>query len=150
MPSSFSGFFKEIQIAMGQMRPVMCIENKDLAALSIDLVKSLGATHVIDRSSKDVVSDILAVLGQVNPSVVFDAISEKETQETAWEVLAPGGALTLVLPPLIDADREPKKHLFNVKGGNVHFPYLRDLGYALYTQLPRLLAEGKLKVSPLI
>ena len=111
-----------------------------------DLLKSLGATHVVDRTSTSVVSDILKTLDQVRPSIVVDAVSEKETQKTAWEVLAPGGILSIMLPQTVGTEKEPKKHVYWVVG-SPHLPNLRDFGYVMYTHLPRLLEEGKLKVT---
>ena len=110
------------------------------------LCQSLGATHVIDRSSKTVVSDIKAILENSETKLVYDAVSEKETQEAAWEVVAPGGVLVLVLFPEIDAAKVPSKHVFNVVG-NAHTDGLRKLGVSLYGKLTQLLAERAIVVS---
>ncbi|CAA7269474.1 unnamed protein product [Cyclocybe aegerita] len=57
-----------------------------------DFLKSLGATHVVDRNLS-------------TSETVFDSISLKETQEMAFELLAPGGVLlAVVLPPLVPVD----------------------------------------------
>lgn len=61
-----------------------------------ELLKSLGATHVIDRKS-----DIAAEAKNTFPSpprTIFDTISG-ETQEQAWTILAPGGSLVLLQEP---------------------------------------------------
>ena len=116
------------------------------------LCQSLGATHVIDRSSKTVVSDIKAVLGNKEAKVVYDAVSEKETQGAALEVVAPGGVLVLVdvMNPEVDAAKDSSKHvhIFNVIG-NVHTDGLRKLGVSLYAKLTELLAENAIVVSGL-
>ena len=114
------------------------------------LVKSLGATHAIDRSlpASDLNVQILSILNSIKPSIVFDAVSEAETQKVAWEFVAPGGLLNIVFYPEIDASKEEgekKRHLYQVVG-SVHLPHLRDVGYVMYAELPKLLAEGKLKV----
>ena len=110
------------------------------------MCQSLGATHVINRSSKTVASDIKAVLGNNEAKLVYDAVSDKDTQEAAWEVLAPGGVLVLVLGAQIDVAKDPSKHIYNVFG-NVHSDALRKLGVSLYGKLTQLLAERAIVVS---
>ena len=75
-------------------------------------------------------SDIKAILGNSEAKLVYDAVSEKETQEAAWEVVAPGGVLVLVLFREVDAAKDPSKHIFNVIG-NAHTDGLRKLGVSL-------------------
>jgi len=106
-----------------------------------DLVKSLGATHVIDRNS-DVVAEAKKVFSEP-PKLVYDAVSLEPTEVQALQVLAPGGTLILVLP-LVDAAKsiQGDKKAFNVFG-NVHVQ--RELGVSLYSKLTGLLESGKLK-----
>lgn len=107
-----------------------------------DLVKSLGATHVIDRYG-DVVAEARKIFSSP-PTLVYDAVSEG-TQESAWEVLAPNG--TLLLFPSeknsLKAGEDGKK--FYVVIGNIYIH--RELCKSLYAHLTELLASGKLKVS---
>ena len=110
------------------------------------LAQSLGATHVIDRSSPNVVSDIQKVLAGRQPKLVYDSVSDASTQPAAWEVTPPGGVLALVLPALIDGAKDPSKCIHNMLG-NVHTPQLRKLGVSLYSKLTQLLQEGKIVVS---
>jgi NADPH:quinone reductase-like Zn-dependent oxidoreductase len=110
---------------------------------NIDLLKSLGATHVIDRKA-DVVSEARKIL-QTAPSVVYDAISEDDTQQQGWKVLRSNGQLILVLPASssINLGEDGKK--VAVFFGNVHAQ--RDIGRSLYAKLTSLLESGKIKAS---
>ena len=110
------------------------------------LAQSLGATHVIDRSSPSVVSDIQKILAGRQPKLVYDAVSDASTQPAAWEVTSPGGVLALVLAPQIEAAKDTSKVIHSLFG-NVHSPQLRKLGISLYSKLTQLLEEGKLVVS---
>ena len=107
------------------------------------LVKSLGATHLIDRKA-DVIAEVKKITDKPI-EIVYDAISEKATQEQAWEILAPGGTLILVLGAEVDKEKYKDKHIVNVFG-SVHAPELRKLGVSLYSKLTQLLADGDIKV----
>jgi NADPH:quinone reductase-like Zn-dependent oxidoreductase len=109
-----------------------------------ELVKSMGATHFIDRRA-DVAAEA-AKLFTTPPSIVFDAISE-DTQEAAWKVLAPGGTLILVLPagPAIKPGEDGKTAFTAM--GMIHIYRYRGLGRNLFSKLPELLQAGKIKVS---
>ncbi|KAF8588740.1 GroES-like protein [Ramaria rubella] len=105
-----------------------------------DLVKSLGATHVIDRKA-DVVAEAKKILTPL-PDIVYDAVSE-DTQEQAWNILASNGTLLLVQPgkEVLKNGEDGKKHISFV--GNVHIQ--RELGKSLYANLTGLLQSGKIK-----
>lgn len=108
------------------------------------LVKSLGATHIIDRNA-DVFAEVKKIVSSP-VEIIFDTISEKATQELAWEILAPGGTLLLVIEPQVDRTKYPNKHIeyfiANFHVGN------RELGVSLYSKLAQLFGEGVLKVCP--
>ncbi|KAH8112705.1 GroES-like protein [Phellopilus nigrolimitatus] len=103
---------------------------------------ALGATHVVDR--KGGAAAVAAALGGAPAELVYDAVSEAGTQAQAWDVLAPGGALVLLLPPQVDRAKYPDKTLVDVFG-NVHAPAARALGVSLYGKLTQLLADGTLQ-----
>ncbi|KAF8577407.1 GroES-like protein [Ramaria rubella] len=105
-----------------------------------DLLKSLGATHVIDRKA-NVVAEAQKIL-TTPPNVVFDAIAE-DTQEQGWEVLAPNGTLILVLVPkdtLKDGESGKKRIAIF---GNVNVQ--REIGRGIYANLTEFLRSGKIK-----
>ncbi|KAI0692524.1 GroES-like protein [Cytidiella melzeri] len=106
-------------------------------------VKSLGATHVIDRNTP-LVSAVKAITSDPI-KVVYDAISEKATQDEAYEVLAPGGSFILVLPFAIEESKvDNTKEVVQVFG-SVHDPNQRATGVSLYKSLTGLLESGEVK-----
>jgi len=112
---------------------------------NFDHVKSLGATHPIDRklSAAALVEEANKIAGQPI-KVVYDAISLAETQTQAYDILAPGGQLVLVLPTLIDETKQtPDKEIINVFGSG-HLPNNRKIVASLYSKIPTLLESGAL------
>ncbi len=108
-----------------------------------DLLKSLGATHVIDRKA-DVVSEAKKILaGPID--IVYDAVSSKETQTQALDIVAPGGQVVTVLGVLVDQANYADKHITTVHA-NVHGSNVRALAVSLYSKVTELLASGALKV----
>ncbi len=108
-----------------------------------ELLKSLGASHVIDRKA-DVVSEAKKILsGPID--LVYDAVSTKETQAQALDIVAPGGQIVSVLGVQVDQANYPGKHITTIFA-NVHVPNVRPLGVSLYSKVTELLASGALKV----
>ena len=107
-----------------------------------DLVRSLGATHVIDRKA-DIVAEASNIFTSP-PNFVFDTVSE-DTQEVAWKILGRNGTLALVLPvsPNITPG-EDGKTVFAVFGNS---PVNRDLSRRLFSNLTQLVESGKIKAS---
>jgi len=109
-----------------------------------DLVKSLGATHIIDRKV-DVVSEAKKILG--GPiDLVYDAVSNKETQTQALDIVAPGGQVVSVLGVQVEEANYSDKHITTIFA-NVHVPNVRALGVSLYSKVTELLASGALKTN---
>ncbi|CDO74502.1 hypothetical protein BN946_scf184979.g57 [Trametes cinnabarina] len=112
-----------------------------------EILKSFGATHVLDRnlSSAALREEVLRITGDPL-SVVYDAISIPETQNAAFDLLAPGGKLIVVLVPAVDED---KKNATNraivIARGLIQFPQNVEFGKQLYKSLPALLEAGDLK-----
>ncbi|KAF9037646.1 chaperonin 10-like protein [Panaeolus papilionaceus] len=82
-----------------------------------EALKELGATHVIDRNLplSDLASNVSTILGSSSGplEIAFDAVALQDTQEAALSILAPGGRLALVLPPVVPAP-EGKSVIFVV------------------------------------
>lgn len=117
-----------------------------------DLVKAYGATHVVDRTlpASAVAAEIKRIAGgPIN--LVYDAISLTETKNLAFDVLAPGGSLVLVLPEDLDGYKRPEGAQANVMSaaGELSFPQNRDLGIRFATEFEKLLQQGLIKVGPL-
>ncbi|CDO74506.1 hypothetical protein BN946_scf184979.g61 [Trametes cinnabarina] len=110
---------------------------------------SLGATHFLDRSLPN--DQILAKLPELTGGkpihLVYDAISLPETMPLAYQALAPGGALAIVLPDVIPGDlkkKEDNKRIAYVFG-NVHAPENRACGVEMYKRLTEWLEKGIIK-----
>jgi len=109
-----------------------------------DLVKSLGATHVIDRKA-DIVSEAKKILG--GPiDLVYDAVSNKETRVQALDIVAPGGQVVSVNAMHVDDASYSDKHITTIYA-IVHLPNVRALGVSLYGKVTELLASGALKTN---
>jgi len=67
-----------------------------------DDLKSLGATHVIDRNAS-VVTEVRKLTDKPI-LIVYDAISSADTQQAGTDVLATGGKLVTVLPPSVKVE----------------------------------------------
>jgi len=109
-------------------------------------LKSFGATHVIDRNVP--LSELPAAIKAITDKpvkVAYDAISYPETQNAAYDVLAPGGKLVIVLFDALDKDRlTPSKEIGKIVG-NVQLAEYRDVGRSLYANLTSLLEAGDIK-----
>ncbi|KAL0067829.1 hypothetical protein AAF712_004997 [Marasmius tenuissimus] len=107
-----------------------------------DFLKSLGATHVVDRKSvaiKDLPAEVKKITN-IPVKAVYDAISLPDTQEASYGTLAEGGNLVIVLDSQIKNLVESKKvhHVF----GNVQPEANRPFGRVLYKQLTQFLEDG--------
>ena len=119
------------------------------SASNEDYCRTAGATHVIDYRTTPY-SSLPATVREITKGpvgIVYDAISSQETQRRSWEVLEPNGSLILALPLAVDTQAEPKDDQYVV------FVYrsMRDsrnteFGRNMYAELPRLLADGSIKV----
>ncbi|PAV16334.1 GroES-like protein [Pyrrhoderma noxium] len=114
-----------------------------------DLLKSLGATHVVDRSASDVSADIRKALGSSTTPLIYDTISLQDTQTQAWNLLAPGGSLILSLPSQVNNTAKGETRNVVEVAGNVHIPGNRPLGESLYSKLTSLLESGSIKANPI-
>jgi len=109
-------------------------------------LKELGATHVLDRNlSADAIRAEVAKITSAPVEVAYDAVSTADTQNAAYSLLAPGGAVVIVLQNAVEeAKQSSDKRIVHVFG-NVNVPQNRDLGASLYSKLTTLLADGSLK-----
>ncbi|KAN0097220.1 GroES (chaperonin 10)-like protein [Tylopilus felleus] len=112
------------------------------------LLTSLGATHVLDRTlSAAALKEQVANIVKTPISYIFDACSLAETQQTAYDLLAPGGTLAIVAEKLVKEDETSRKKV-NLVFGSFQFPENRALGVKFATALTRWLAEEKIKPNP--
>ncbi|KAL0566503.1 hypothetical protein V5O48_015507 [Marasmius crinis-equi] len=111
------------------------------SARHTDVLKNLGATHIIDRESV-AINNLPAEVKKITDKpvrVVYDAISLPDTQEASYATLAEGGNLIVVLEPKVKAPVEEKR--IHQIMGNVHPEYNRSFGRVLYANLTKYLDE---------
>lgn len=105
-----------------------------------DYLKTIGATHVVDRNSS-LLAQIKNITKQPIP-FVYDAISERSTQQAGLDVLADGGTMVTVSP--VDSQVEGKEaiHVVGLLTAPAHLKLLETL-YS--TKLSGWLEEGIIK-----
>ncbi|KAI0760988.1 GroES-like protein [Trametes elegans] len=109
------------------------------------LLRSLGATHVVDRalSPGTVKGEVARLAGGKPVELVYDAIALADTQQLAYEILAPGGTLVLSLPDEIPAEKKTdgsKKIVFI--HGAAFPPEHRQAGAEIFRRLTEWLERG--------
>ncbi|KAF7326491.1 Dehydrogenase azaJ [Mycena venus] len=114
-------------------------------------LKSLGATHVINRSLPD--TEVVKAVAALAPtlSVVFDTISTNETVTLGFEILkeskkySKGDKTLLQIIPISIAEAESEGiHIYMGWATSVWQQY-NALSRELYSQLEGLLADGTIK-----
>lgn len=113
-----------------------------------ELLRSLGATHVVDRKlSTEQLRDEFSKITTEPLDLIYDAISLPDTQLPAYELLAQGGTLALVSPPAIPAEKVVAGKRFFPVFGESMFPEENRVATArLYSKLTTWLKEGLVKV----
>ncbi|KAJ7442715.1 chaperonin 10-like protein [Mycena galericulata] len=104
-----------------------------------DYLKSLGATHVIDRKAVST-ADVPAAVKKITSApikIVYDVISEAETRDACFAILATGGIAIAILPG-DDKDVDGKKFIFVLGSTHVH----REFGILMWKTLPKHVADG--------
>ena len=118
------------------------------SAQNKDYCHAAGATHVIDYRAMQYAS-IPAVVKEITNgpvAVIFDAISMQESQRADLEILDPNGSLVLTLQPAINKQTQLEDNQWIVQTmGIVRGNGNSEFGRAMYTALPRLLADGSIK-----
>lgn len=112
-----------------------------------DFLKSLGATHVIDRNIPlSDLPDIVKNITEQPIDLIYAAVSPADIQQAAYDMLANDGTLIIVLNPTIDeSKRLPSKYIADTFG-NPYFPDRRQLSAELWRRIPALFESGDLKV----
>lgn len=88
-------------------------------------------------------SAIKDIVGKKSIEIVYDAVSNAETQQVGWDVLEAGGTLVLAGPasPIDKKGQEDSKHISRSYGG-VSLPANLNLGEKLYASLTEWLESG--------
>ena len=111
-----------------------------------DLLKSLGATHIIDRNipASTFASEIARITTKPIP-LVFDAVATADTQQLGYDIVAEGGHIILVLQSSIQETPGSTRKVLGVFG-NVQVPANRAIGRAWAQNLPAFLEAGDVVV----
>ncbi|KAL4242309.1 zinc-containing alcohol dehydrogenase family protein, partial [Abortiporus biennis] len=113
---------------------------------NFDLVKSLGATHPLDRHlSPSAVPDAVKAITAEPVTIVYDAIAEGEIQQAAQATAAPGGTIVTVFRNAIPEEKRDSSKTVIFTLGTVHAPTNRKLGIELYSKITELFASGAIK-----
>lgn len=110
-----------------------------------NFLESLGATHVIDRnlSTDALIAQILEFLDGRPLKYSLDAVGSAETEQIAYDLLAPNGGILLVGPDTI-RNKVKGKNINQVYGW-AHRPENYETAASLFKGLPTLLEEGTIK-----
>ncbi|OSD03831.1 GroES-like protein [Trametes coccinea BRFM310] len=113
-----------------------------------ELLKSLGATHVLDRKlpSETLVKEAIGIAGK-HFDLVYDAVSEPETLAPGYQATSPTGVFIVVLTnpvPGADANSQKQVHLAR---GFFTMPFNLAASAALLAKLPELLEKGEIKTN---
>lgn len=104
---------------------------------------------MIDRNlSADETLEEVSAITTAPIETIYDAVAIPETQNLAYDLLAPGGCLVLVLGDAIDKRKKRSDKRVVQVGGNTNAPDAnRRLGRSLYSELTVLLEDGDIQVS---
>lgn len=109
-------------------------------------LQGLGATHVLDRAlSGDALRAAVKQITSAPIEFAYDAVSGADTQTAGYELLAPGGAIVIVLANAVPEAKQTKDRKIEHVFGNVNAPQNRALGRSLYAKLTGLLETGAIK-----
>ncbi|KLO11441.1 GroES-like protein [Schizopora paradoxa] len=109
-----------------------------------DMLKSLGATHVIDRNA-DFVSEVKKALDGDSVEFIYDAVGSADLQAQALGVLVPGGQLVAAGARNLELKANyPDKHYVTMYA-DFRSPGNWALGKSLASKLHDLLASGAIK-----
>ena len=138
-----------IQLArMSGFSPIITTASKSNEAR----LKSLGATHVIDRTLP--LSSLKAVIQQITDQPVkygFGAIATPEIQnalcdDALYDVIALGGQLVLVGQPAIDEKKSAEDKYIARVFADVQMPAQIEVGRGLYAHITVMLESGDIRV----
>ncbi|EGO00285.1 hypothetical protein SERLA73DRAFT_180787 [Serpula lacrymans var. lacrymans S7.3] len=106
------------------------------------LLKSTGATHVLDRGlSPSALSAEILKITSTPIKLVYDSVTAADAQQAGYDILAPGGHLILALEQSVKVKDGDNKTVFRVFG-NIHPPHKRAFAAALFGHLTKYLADG--------
>ncbi|KAI0351251.1 GroES-like protein [Trametes cingulata] len=110
------------------------------------LLKSLGATHVLDRGlPEEALSEQAKQIAGGYFDIVYDAVSVSDTLEVGYRVTAPSGHFVVVLPNPIPGAEEGSQKKVHKALGLINTPANQAVAQSLLSKLPQLLESGDIK-----
>lgn len=111
-----------------------------------EYLKSLGATHVLDRSlAAGALQTAIVDLTSVPIKTIYDTVSSPDTQKVAFGLLAPGGQMITTTQKFVESTDEKK--VIGVLG--VKAPHTITLLEEMYRNLEGWLKDGTIKPNRL-
>ncbi|GJE89873.1 zinc-binding alcohol dehydrogenase family protein [Phanerochaete sordida] len=115
-------------------------------------LKSLGATHVLDRALP--LSALPARVRAITAKPVlygYDAVSVPETQNALFDAVAPGGQILLVKRTVaVDEAKVVERGTYVARVfGDVQAPGMQEIGRTLYAHFTQLVEAGEIKPTRL-
>ncbi|TFK36705.1 chaperonin 10-like protein [Crucibulum laeve] len=109
----------------------------------IDVLKSLGATDIIDRQIPvSSLSDEVKKVTDKAIKIVFDAVAVPDTQKAGFDLLAPGGQIAIVQQPSVEStDDKTVIRVFGSPSAEHTIPLLTGL----YGAITQWLEDGFIK-----
>lgn len=112
-----------------------------------EYLKSLGATHVIDRNVSW--EDLPAAVKEITKEplrIIYDALSNEESENAAYDMLASDGTVVIVRGVFIpESKRTPGKQTADINS-DPYCPGRKEIATELYNHTTALFASGDLKV----
>ncbi|KAI8992784.1 GroES-like protein [Trametes punicea] len=111
-----------------------------------ELLKSLGATHVLDRNlPPETLSKSACDIAGGQFRIVYDAVSVPATLEAGYRATDPTGDFIVVLPESIPGAEQPPLKRVHMAQGLFKIPINHAVGQSLLAKLPKLLKSGQIK-----
>lgn len=130
------------QVRLSGFSPIIAVASLRNA----DLLKSLGAMHVIDRSLP--ASDIISKVQEITTKpvqVVYDAFSSAAMQNVGCDVLAPEGTLVITLPPALEESKMKSDKSLYMVYSVPHNPEYETIDAEFFNVLPEYTSSGEIK-----
>ncbi|KAF9063682.1 GroES-like protein [Rhodocollybia butyracea] len=106
-----------------------------------DFLKSIGATHVIDRGETPIgkVAETVKKIATTPLKVAYNAIGDADSRTACFDSIVEGGQVADVNPEAKDVGNG--KTVIAIMG-NSHVPVNREFGRILWKNLPKLVQDG--------
>ncbi|KAJ3728306.1 GroES-like protein [Lentinula raphanica] len=111
------------------------------SARHTDYLKSLGATHVIDRREVPIgsLAETAKKIAGGPFKIAYNAVGDNDSRAACLDTIVEGGQVADVDPEAKDPGNG--KRVFTIVG-NSHYPPHREFGRVLWKNLPRLVQDG--------